>query len=141
MRKPGETVDLGVLHGGAPRTVAVKLSTRSDLEGTGPLTPPAPQRPGAVPARLGVEISDLTPEAERQLGVRGPGALVVAVEPGSPAARAGVQPGQVIVEVAGHAVRSARETSAALREARAKPPVVLRLRGPGKTSAVATVRP
>jgi serine protease Do len=83
----------------------------------------------------------LAPEAERHLGVRGPGALVVAVEPGSPAARAGVEPGQVIVEVAGHAVRTAQETSAALRAARSQPPVGLRLRGPGKTSAVATVRP
>jgi serine protease Do len=138
-RKPGELVRLGLLRAGEPRTVSVKLGTRGDLEGTGPLTPR--QSAAKPPQRLGVEISDLTPEAERQLGVRGPGALVVAVEPGSPAARAGVQAGQVIVEVAGHAVRSAEETSAALREARAQPPVVLRLRGPGKTSAVATVRP
>src|SRR5262249_13718663 len=141
MHQPGEMVRLGLLHAGAPRTVPVKLVTRTDLEGTGPLAPPPSRRPAPAPARLGVEISDLTPEDERQLDVRGPGALVVAVEPDSPAARAGVQPGQVIVEVGGRKVRSAQETSLALREARQKPPVVLRLRGPGKTSSVATVRP
>jgi S1-C subfamily serine protease len=91
--------------------------------------------------RLGVEIGEVTPEVEEAIGVRGSGALVVSVEPGSPAERAGLQPGLVIVEVAGQAVHSAKEASELIRAARAQPPIVFKLVGPGRVSAVATVQP
>ena len=144
LHRPGERVTLGVLRGHQPATVVVRLGERTDLEGTGPLRPqpeaePAPEQ--VLPMRLGVEIGEVTPEVKKVLGVQGAGALVLSVEPGSPAARAGVQPGLVIVEVAGHAVHSAKEASDAIRAARASPPIVLRLVGPGRTSAVASVEP
>ena len=91
--------------------------------------------------RLGVEIGEVTPEVEDAIGVRGPGALVVSVAPGSPADRAGLQPGLVIVEVAGHPVHSAKEASELIRAAQAEPPIVFKLLGPGRISAVASVQP
>jgi serine protease Do len=143
LHHPGDRVKLGVLHGGEPRTVTVTLGRRTDLEGTGPLRPPiaegGPER--IVPMRLGVEIGEVTPEVEEAIGGRTPGAVVLSVEPDSPAERGGLLPGLVIVEVAGHPVRSAREASDRIREARATPPIVFRLLGPGKVSAVATVQP
>jgi serine protease Do len=91
--------------------------------------------------RLGVEIGEVTPDVEEAIGVRGQGALVLSVEPGSPAERGGLEPGLVIVEIAGQPVRSAREAVELIRAARAKPPIVFRLVGPGRVSAVATVQP
>jgi serine protease Do len=145
LHHPRERVKLGLLREGRPRSLDVRLAERTDLEGTGPLRPPTEEPEQSpeemVPMRLGVAIGDLTPELERTVGVRGPGAFVVSVEPGSPAERAGVRPGLVIVEVAGHPVHSAKEATELIRVARENPPIVLRLLGPGKMTAVASVEP
>jgi len=148
LHRPGERVKLGVLRGSQPSTLGVRLGQRSDLEGAGPLRPAPPEPDGEegppeemVPMRLGVEIGEVTPEVEEAIGRRGPGALVLSVEPGSPAERAGLQPGLVIVEVAGHPVHSVKEASELIQAARAQPPIVFKLLGPGRVSAVATVQP
>ncbi len=146
LHRPGEEVKLGLVHGRTAGSVTVRLGKRTDLEGTGPLRPPVEgeEQPGPeqmVPMRLGVEIGEITPEIEEAIGVRGPGALVLSVEPGSPAERAGFQPGLVIVEVAGHPVHSAKEAGELIVAARRRPPIVFRLLGPGRVSAVATVLP
>jgi serine protease Do len=59
---------------------------------------------------MGVSIQDITPDlaAAMKLNVR-KGALVGGVEPNSPAARAGLQPGDVIVELNGKPVTDSRE--------------------------------
>ena len=54
---------------------------------------------------LGVRTDELTPDIARRLGVAfQPGALVNIVEPSSPAARAGVKPNDVIIEIGGRRV-------------------------------------
>ncbi len=55
---------------------------------------------------LGIVMQDLTPELQRSLGTTAPhkGALVNQVEPGSPADKAGIKPGDLIVDVDGAAV-------------------------------------
>jgi serine protease Do len=147
LHRPGATVKLGVVRGAQSSTVNVRLGERTDLEGAGPLrvAPPEEEEPPPpeemLPMRLGVQIGEVTPEVEQAIGMRGSGALVISVEPGSPAERAGLQPGLVIVEVAGHPVHSAEEASQLIRAAGAKPPIVFRLLGPGRVSAVASVQP
>jgi len=146
LRRPGTTVKLGVIRGTQQSSVTVRLSERSDLEGSGPLRPAPPEEEeqppeNMVPMRLGVEIGEVTPEIEDTIGVRGPGALVLSVEPGSPAERGGLLPGLVIVEVAGHPVHSAKEAGELIRAAEARPPIVFKLLGPGRVSAVASVQP
>lgn len=59
-------------------------------------------------AWLGVYIQDVIPGMERQLGVR-EGALVTEVVPGSPAEKAGLRSGDVIVAVEGKPVRNASD--------------------------------
>lgn len=60
--------------------------------------------------RLGVTIQDLTPDLARSFGYTGTrGALIAGVEPGSPAAEAGFESGDIITEVNGAPVGDAAE--------------------------------
>lgn len=66
---------------------------------------------------LGVSVGRLTPQIRETLDVgTGEGALVLAVEPGGPAAAAGVRQGDVLVELAGSEVGSLEELFGALRD-------------------------
>lgn len=57
--------------------------------------------------RIGATIQEMTPELAAALGVKdGAGAVVIATEPGSPAAKAGLQPGDALVSVNGKRVQS-----------------------------------
>jgi serine protease Do len=141
LHRPGDSVQLGLVREGASRTVAIRLGERTDLEGTGPLESPLKALEQRAPVRLGMELGELTPEIIRAVGLRSSGAVVLSVEPNSPADRAGLRPGLVLVEVAGQAVHSAREALALLEEAEARPPVIIRLRGPEALSAVLTIQP
>jgi serine protease Do/serine protease DegQ len=56
--------------------------------------------------RMGLQTQELTPELARSLGISSlDGALVTTVDPGSPAERAGLRRGDLIVAVNGRAVR------------------------------------
>ena len=58
--------------------------------------------------RLGILVTDLTPNVAQAMKVGSDeGAIVSQVEPGSPADKAGIQPGDVVTELDGHPVRSA----------------------------------
>jgi len=60
--------------------------------------------------RLGVTTTDLTHESARQLGVKATeGAVVTAVEPGSPADKAGLRKGDVLLAANGRPVRGSAD--------------------------------
>lgn len=64
---------------------------------------------------LGVQIQPVTPEIAEAVGLDDPhGALVADVVPGSPAAEAGIEPGDVILEYAGEEVAEPRLLSRAV---------------------------
>jgi len=68
-------------------------------------------------SRLGFEVRPVTPEVAREIGRRAAeGVLVTRVDEGSPAAEAGIQRGDVIVEVNRHAVRSLGDFERATRD-------------------------
>jgi serine protease Do len=59
---------------------------------------------------LGVHVQPLDPEVAAHLGLAGKAGVVVAkVVPGTPAAKAGLRGGDVVTEVAGHAVKAPRD--------------------------------
>ena len=108
-----------------------RCRTRPDFEGVN-----VERRGGedsASSGRLGLLLQDVPPALaqERQLPVQG--ALVADVTPGSPAERAGLVPGMVIVEARGRRVTSAAELKRLLREARPGEPVLLRVQLEGRT--------
>jgi S1-C subfamily serine protease len=70
----------------------------------------------AVHAYLGIRFGRLTPEMAESLGADRPGALVLSVQPGGPAADAGVVGGDVIVAVDGEATDSTEHVLGQLRQ-------------------------
>jgi len=132
LRAPASQVKLTLVRGGTPQDVQVTLGTRTDLEGTGPFTrAPSDERPTSADAGLGLELTDLTPELAARLGVRGQGAVVVGVVPGSPADAAGFSVGLVVTEFGGTQVRSARDAASTLKATRPGSTVLVRVLPPG----------
>ncbi len=99
-----QKVDVTVLRDGKTRTLDLKVGQR-------PMTLAQSDKPdGERETEYGIRVSDLTPEMARQLNIEDVGGVVVtAVKPGSKAANAGLQEGDVIVEVNRHEVDSAKD--------------------------------
>jgi serine protease Do len=94
---PGATISLGVLRNGKPTTVSVTIGTYGgDHQELADDDNGAPQS-----GKLGLAVGDLTQDVRQQLQAPGNmhGAVVENVRPASPADDAGLQPGDVILEV------------------------------------------
>jgi serine protease Do len=113
----GSRVDLTVYRDGAAREIVVELG---QLDAPTAVASSTPAR-GDVGAAVGLSLRDLSQADREQLGldVGVRGAIVVGVEDGSLAARQGIEPGDVIVQVNQEPVASAQEANAALAESRA----------------------
>jgi membrane-associated protease RseP (regulator of RpoE activity) len=96
---------------------------------------------GGKRAHLGVSLVDLTPELRDHYGAsKGAGVLVGAVEESSPAGKAGVRVGDIVLSVDGKDIDSAMDLRLALREKKEGDTVRLELlRGRSRQAVVATV--
>ncbi len=108
------------------------------LRAQSPDTPPRVERKviimGGEGSWLGVEIDDVTAAKARELKLPGDyGAAVTRVEADSPAARAGLKTGDVILEFAGQRVRSVAELSRLVRETPVGRSVPMQVSRAGKT--------
>jgi serine protease Do len=91
----GEKVSLRVVRKGKEKTLRVEIGELEEPE-----LAEAPNKAESEPAALGIRVQDLTDELAQQLGVdEENGVVVTQVEPGGPAAEAGLRRGDVIVEV------------------------------------------
>ncbi|HEY7574935.1 MAG TPA: PDZ domain-containing protein [Thermoanaerobaculia bacterium] len=90
---------------------------------------------------LGVQLIGITPELREHYGVaRDTGILVGGVEADSPAAKAGIQVGDVLTSVDGSAINSTRDLSRAIRRKKAGDSVQLDLtRNRAKKQVTATL--
>jgi serine protease Do len=86
---------------------------------------------------LGVEIQPVTRDVADALGLTdAAGALVARVQAASPAAKAGIASGDVIVEVNGAAIKDAREVARSIGEVKPGNTVKLTIRRNGKIETV-----
>ncbi len=105
----GDEVKVLVLREGEQKTLPLtvgKMQSAADAA-------EASNRPAQ--GKWGLQLQDMTPEMARQRGLAtSQGVMVVAVPPGSPAAKAGVRPGDILQEVNQQAVHSIQDVKEAL---------------------------
>jgi serine protease Do len=121
--RPGREIRLGLFRNGERKSLVVKLAELPDDQA------PRSSAPEAG-IDLGMELHPLTRELSRTYGT-GPdaGSLVVTrVEPLTPADRAGMRPGDVLLEVGDRVVKSLADYRAALRASDLSVGVRLRIR-------------
>ena len=94
---PGTKITLGVIREGKPVTLSL---TVGQFHGNTEVASNDGQD-GPQSGKLGLAVSDLTPDARQQVNAPDQvhGVVVESVRPASPADEAGIQPGDVIVEV------------------------------------------
>jgi serine protease Do len=126
----GASVSVEYLRGGQRATAAVVLGELPSADGKG-------GSPALAAAKLGLVLQTLTPELAQSMGLAPAtrGAAIAEVAPGSTAARAGLEAGEVILEIDRRAVASADDAAAALQAPR-KGGHLLRVRGGAGTRFV-----
>jgi serine protease Do len=107
---PGAKVQLEVLRKGERRTLTATLGTAAD-----PSAPRAAADETADKGRLGLAVRPLSPQEQEAAKVSG-GLLVQGVN--GPAARAGVAPGDIVLEAGGRPVKSVEDLRAATHSAK-----------------------
>ena len=110
----GKTVQLEIVRDGKRYGTSMVLTARPEAT-----VPPLPVQQQAAPqAGLGLSVRDLTGPQLAQLGLAGnkPAAVVTSITPGSPADRAGLKVGDVIVEADGREDPTANHLSEAAKD-------------------------
>jgi serine protease Do len=114
---PGEKTEVTVWRQGKQQNLEVSVARSKDITANA-----ADAIPDAIEgARLGVALAPMTDELRQRYDVPGDveGALVVEIEPGSAAAREGIQAGDVIIQAGGHPVSKPDDVVSAVRESNA----------------------
>jgi serine protease Do len=125
MAKPGSTVTLGLIRDGRPLQIAVPVRL---------LDEDALQRAEAA-AALGVAVRGLTPDELRRARIAR-AVVVTGVAPRSIAARAGIRPGTIILEVNRKPVGDADEFGTALVENAASGSALLSIAENGRSRSL-----
>jgi serine protease Do len=108
----GEHVTVTLRRDGKTQKVPVTIGKLPAEQATGE------ESSQAAPSQWGLQLQDVTPQMARQRGLtEAAGVMVVGVQPGSPAERAGLQRGDVIREVNRQAVQSVQEVRDAIAKA------------------------
>lgn len=131
--KPGDTTKLGIIRDGDRKTVDVKVGTMPDTQVASAEAPSSHES-------VGIGLAPITPRLRQQLSLDDnvTGAVVAEVKPGSPADDAGIHPGDVIIGVGAHRVKSADQAAGAIRQAERKGhALALRIMRDGHTAFVA----
>jgi serine protease Do len=107
----GRRVKLSVLRQGKPLSVELALAEMPEETPAAP-APPAPRAHGAI----GVTVTEVAEDMARVLQLDGR-LVVTDLEPGGIAEKAGLEPGDVVLEVNGRAVRTVDDYFAVLKGA------------------------
>jgi serine protease Do len=113
----GKEVDFKVLREGKEKTLKAKIAEMP--RGEGEQAAAGEESEETSGEKLGLAVAPVTPEVARELGIEpGSGVVVRGVKSGSSAEDAGIQPGDVIVEVNRKPVKSVDAFKKAVTEAK-----------------------
>jgi serine protease Do len=131
---PGQSLDLTILRGGKEMTLSARLGELSDSPKPVAAVTPEEDRTDA----LGLQLSAITPELRRQHRIpkEVEGVVITRVADQSPAASAGVQPGDVIVSVDQTPVETPSQAAEQLKQAAARGTVLLLVNRRGSSQFV-----
>jgi serine protease Do len=116
-RAPGSRADLVVWRGGAQRQVSVTVAEQ-EREATPKQEGGPKPEPSQTPDKLGIALEDIDANTARRLGLEPKrGVIIARVLPGSPAAQAGLRPGDLLEEIGDVDVTSARQAGQAIAQA------------------------
>ena len=128
----GKTVEVTLVRNGDVIERSVKLGEMKDTSQTASL----PSKKDT----LGLTVQELTPEIAGDLGVEAQSGVVVSnVEPGSPAADAGIRAGDVIREVNRNRVASIQDFGRKIEKAKSGNSILMRLQR-GESSLFAAIQ-
>jgi serine protease Do len=136
-----KATQLAVVRDGKPKSLQVTIEEQPEEFGTTVSAPRyrrSPKDAENVPLeKIGVEVTDLTAEQAEQYGYKESqkGALITKVEPGSPAATAGLRRGMVIAKVEKKPVTSASEAKEAVAKESLDKGILLQVKTPTGGSA------
>ncbi|HVI92644.1 MAG TPA: Do family serine endopeptidase [Anaeromyxobacter sp.] len=132
---PGQKAELTVLRKGAKKQFAFPVAQRPEEEAIargelGGEQQGEQQQSGNQSPKLGVTVADMTPEIARQLGFEGPaqGVVVTEVADGGPAQRAGIRPGDVILELNQAPVKRSQDIAGEIKKLKEGDIALLRVR-------------
>jgi len=118
----GDTAELAVLRKGERITLPVTIAALADDEAK-PVKTSIEVEKGE--SKLGVVISELSQAQKEELGIAG--VLVEQVVPSSPAAAAGIRPGDVVISFDQTEITSVQQLTGLVREAPVGKPIPLLL--------------
>ena len=117
--RPNDAINLGVLRNGQARAVRVVAGARPEANAQRAGRGRGPAAPRAEGSRnLGLEVAPIPVQRARQLGVER-GVMVTVVEPGGAGDRAGLRPGDVILQADQQSVGSSGDLLTATQDGRA----------------------
>jgi serine protease Do len=133
--QPGQTIQLGIIRNGTPMQIGVKVG-EYQKPGTQVAGNDGASGTGANTGKLGLAVDDLNQDERQQLNVPSDvkGAAVANVRPGSPADDAGLQPGDVVLEVNRKPVTSAEQFADAVHSTPAGKDILLLVWSKGNNS-------
>lgn len=116
LKNPGESTRLQIWRKGRSQDIEVKVGSFNDEKVA------AVETPSMDKGRLGVAVRPLTPEEKRQTDVS---AGLLVEQAGGSAAKAGIQPGDIILSVNGQTVSTADQLRSAIANAGKKAAILV----------------
>lgn len=126
----GKEVAMKVIRDGAELTLQVKIGELKE-EQVAAMTSSSPK------TKLGIDIQELNPALSRKFGIKGEkGVVITEVEPDSPGDAAGLQPGDLILEINRMKVTTVNQVRRVLEKTKPDEPTLLLVKRDGGTRYV-----